>query len=185
MHVSADVILRSQTLKIRMLSRVYFQLSRFKICQCLWWPSSSLAEQKKPNQRRGGRKKKNRSTWRNAGRDIALRYSQAFDDKRAYTKTAAWRTCARSLYVAESDGNLLQSPPSCVVLWAHLQHNESTLRGDNEGGLEPNDICGGYQTGAGAPLQLSSSDTDVSTQPLQWQLVLCRLKIFTVLIIAG
>lgn len=141
--------------------------------------------QSKRNQIKDGGWRGDRSTWRNAGRDIALRYSQAFDDKRAYTKTAAWRTCARSLYAAESNGNLLHSPPSCVVLWAHLQHNESTLRRDNEGGLEPNDICGGYQTEAGAPLQLSSSDTDVSAQPLQWQLVLCRLKIFTVLIIAG
>lgn len=107
--------------EIHTLSRVYFQLSRFRICQCLWWPSSSLAEQKKPNQRRGGERKKeggkkNRSKWRNAGRDIALRYSQAFDDKRAYMKTAAWQTCARRPRAAESDGNLPQSPGVLVLL---------------------------------------------------------------------
>lgn len=41
------------------------------------------------------KKKKHRSPWRNAG--IAFRYSQGFDDKREYTKTAmakAHQKCA-------------------------------------------------------------------------------------------
>lgn len=41
------------------------------------------------------KQKKNRSTWRNGGRIIALRYSRAFDDKREYTRAAEWQKCAR------------------------------------------------------------------------------------------
>lgn len=94
---------------------VYFQLRLFKTCQCLWWPSSSLAEQQKPNQRN----KKNRSIWRNAGRVIALRYSEAFDDKREYTKTAVWQTCARRGRAVTHNFDLLQSSPSCFLLCTH------------------------------------------------------------------
>ncbi len=51
-HIIYVVAFLYTYIEIFRFSSVYVQLEGFKACQYLWWPSSSLAEQKKPNQRK-------------------------------------------------------------------------------------------------------------------------------------